>query len=296
MNEIVFLPAHELARAIRERRLSSREIVEAHLRQIKRYNPGCQCDCDPRRRGGRAARAGRPMPPWRVASCGDPCTAFRVTVKDTFETAGLRTTSSYHRLIDYVPQQDAGAVARLRQAGAIVLGKTNVPKQSMDIQTVSPIFGRTNNPWDLDRTPGGSTGGGAAAVAAGMSPLELGSDLGGSIRIPAHFCGILGLKPTDNLVPHFGPYCESAGQTQAHPPHAGCRTAGAFRRGPGAEPGNHGRAGWARLGSAACLPRRTRRPQSARSAHRLERRFRRRRVSRYARCPGEAGRPAEAPG
>ena len=203
MSEIAFLPAHEMARAIRERALSSREVLDAHLRQIKRHNPSVNAIVTLDEEGAC----------WRAQEADDalargelwgPLHGVPVTVKDSFETAGLRTTSSYHRLIDYVPVQDASAVARLRQAGAIILGKTNVPRQAMDIQTVSPIFGRTNNPWDLDRTPGGSTGGGAAAVAAGMSPLELGSDLGGSIRIPAHFCGILGLKPTDNLVPISG--------------------------------------------------------------------------------------------
>jgi amidase len=203
MSEIVFWPAHELARAIRERRLSSREIVEAHLRQIKRYNPAVNAIVTLDEEGA-VRRAGEADAALARGELWGSLHGVPVTVKDTFETAGLRTTSSYHRLADYVPQQDAGAVARLRGAGGIVLGKTNVPKQSMDIQTVSPIFGRTNNPWDLDRTPGGSTGGGAAAVAAGMSPLELGSDLGGSIRIPAHFCGVLGFKPTDNLVPLSG--------------------------------------------------------------------------------------------
>ena len=203
MNEIVFMPAHELARTIRERRLSSREVLEAHLRQIKRYNPSVNAivTLDEERAWQRAQQADDALGRGEVWG---PLHGVPVTIKDSFETAGLRTTSSYHRLIDYVPEQDASAVARLRQAGAIILGKTNVPRQSMDIQTVSPIFGRTNNPWDLERTPGGSTGGGAAAVASGMSPLELGSDLGGSIRIPAHFCGILGLKPTDNLVPISG--------------------------------------------------------------------------------------------
>lgn len=188
MNEIVFMPAHELARAIRERRLSSREVLEAHLRQIKRYNPSVNAivTLDEERAWQRAQQADDALGRGEVWG---PLHGVPVTIKDSFETAGLRTTSSYHRLIDYVLEQDASAVARLRQAGAIILGKTNVPRQSMDIQTVSPIFGRTNNPWDLERTPGGSTGGGAAAVASGMSPLEMGSDLGGSIRIPAYSCG-----------------------------------------------------------------------------------------------------------
>jgi amidase len=203
MNEVVFQAAHALAGAIRGGQLSSREVLAAHLQQIERYNPvlNAVVTLDAERARQRAAAADEAL---ARAELWGPLHGVPITVKDSFETEGLRTTSSYHRLADYVPGQDAGAVARLRAAGAIILGKTNVPKQSMDIQTVSPLFGRTNNPWDLERTPGGSSGGGAAAVAAGLSPLDLASDLGGSIRIPAHFCGILGLKPTENLVSTAG--------------------------------------------------------------------------------------------
>lgn len=133
-----------------------------------------------------------------------PLHGVPVTIKDTLETKGLRTTSSYQPLANYVPKQDATAVARLRAAGAIILGKTNTPQLAGNFQTNSPLFGRTNNPWNHEYTPGGSTGGGASAVAAGLSPLELGSDIGGSIRVPSHFCGIFGLKPTQNRVSTFG--------------------------------------------------------------------------------------------
>jgi amidase len=127
-----------------------------------------------------------------------------VTIKDAIATAGIRTTGGYEPLADYVPAEDAPVVARLKAAGAIVIGKTNLPVLSRDFQCENPVFGRSNNPWDLERTPGGSTGGGAAAVAAGLSPLELGSDIGGSVRIPAHFCGIYSLKPTEHRVPTTG--------------------------------------------------------------------------------------------
>jgi amidase len=127
-----------------------------------------------------------------------------VTIKDALQVAGLRTTSSYKPLANYIPREDAVCVARLRAAGAIVLGKTNMPPLAGDYQSDSPIFGRANNPWDLGRTPGGSTGGGAAAVAAGLSPLEIGSDFGGSVRIPAHFCGLFGLRPTTHRVSWAG--------------------------------------------------------------------------------------------
>jgi amidase len=127
-----------------------------------------------------------------------------VLVKDVFATAGIRTTSGSRTLADYVPNEDAVVVSRLKQAGAIVVGKTNTPEFAGDVQTYNDIAGTTNNPWDLTRTPGGSTGGGAAALAAGFGFLEVGSDIGGSIRIPAGFCGVYGHKPTQDIVPLDG--------------------------------------------------------------------------------------------
>ena len=127
-----------------------------------------------------------------------------MTVKDAVETAGMRTTCGSPELRDHVPRRDAPAVARLRRAGAIVYGKTNVPTMAWDCQSTNPVFGTTLNPWDPERTPGGSSGGAAAAVATGMAALELGSDLGGSIRLPAHFCGVYGLKPSFGVVPQVG--------------------------------------------------------------------------------------------
>jgi amidase len=126
-------------------------------------------------------------------------------LKDLNSTAGIRTTFGFKGYENYVPKQDDVAVARLRRAGAIVIGKTNTPKFGDDHQTYNEIAGLTRNPWDPTRTPGGSTGGGGAALAAGIGFLELGSDLGGSIRHPAHFCGIYGHKPTFDLVPRTGP-------------------------------------------------------------------------------------------
>jgi amidase len=123
-----------------------------------------------------------------------------ITVKDSFETVGMRTVSGYPPFANRIPQEDAPPVARLRKAGAIILGKTNLPTLASGIQTNNPVFGRTNNPWDLSRTPGGSSGGAAAAISARLSFLELGSDIGGSIRIPAHFCGVYGLKCTGGRV------------------------------------------------------------------------------------------------
>ena len=133
-----------------------------------------------------------------------------MTVKDVWETEGLVTTSGAPELKDHVPHTDALAVARLKEAGAIIFGKTNTPPYAGDFQTFNDLYGITNNPWDITRTAGGSSGGAAAAVAAGITPLEMGSDIGGSIRNPAHFNGVYGLKPSWGVVPSRGPHSRSA--------------------------------------------------------------------------------------
>ena len=138
-----------------------------------------------------------------------------MTIKDALETAGVRTTGGHPPLKDYVPQADAAAVAKLRAAGAILLGKSNVPPLSADYRADNPIFGRTNNPWNLTRTPGGSSGGAAAAVAAGLSAFDVGSDLAGSVRTPAHFCGLFALKPTEGRISNAGHIPELPGQARA---------------------------------------------------------------------------------
>jgi amidase len=177
--------------------------MQAHLSHIAQHNPALNAivTLDEERALQRAKEADAALARGEIWG---PLHGVPVTIKDAFETAGLRTTSSFPPLANYVPKRDATIVARLRAAGAIILGKTNMPILTVDIQSNSPLFGRANNPWDLSRTTGGSTGGGAAAVAAGLSPLELGSDGGGSIRIPSHFCGVFGLKPTEHLVPGTG--------------------------------------------------------------------------------------------
>jgi amidase len=203
MSEWVHLTVHQLAQAIHERKVSAVEVVQAHLNHIAQHNPALNAivTLDEERALQRAEEADAALVRGEVWG---PLHGVPVTIKDAFETAGLRTTSSFPPLANYVPQQDATIVARLRAAGAIILGKTNMPILTVDIQSNSPLFGRANNPWNLGRTTGESTGGGAAAVAAGLSPLELGSDGGGSIRIPSHFCGVFGLKPTEHLVPGTG--------------------------------------------------------------------------------------------
>jgi amidase len=198
MNELVFLPAHQLAQGIRDRTFSSVEILEAHLAHIAQHNPALNAIVTLNENALAQAKVAD-----EALAKGEhwgPLHGVPVTFKDLFETQGLRTTFSEPTLANYIPPKDVPLVARLRSAGAIVLGKTNLPRAGADFQTVSPVFGRTNNPWDLNRTPGGSTGGGAAAIAAGLSPLELGNDLGGSLRIPAHFCGVYSFKPTEHRV------------------------------------------------------------------------------------------------
>lgn len=133
-----------------------------------------------------------------------PLFGLPITVKDVYATQGLRTTAGFKPLRDYVPQQDAELVARLKAAGAVLLGKTNTAELGGDIQCRNALFGVTNNPWDISRTCGGSSGGSAAAIAAGFSALDIGSDLAGSIRIPAAFCGVAGLKATENRLPRTG--------------------------------------------------------------------------------------------
>jgi amidase len=126
------------------------------------------------------------------------------TLKDAHATAGMRTTTGFPPLANYVPKEDSTVTARLKAAGGILIGKTNVAMMLADYQSNNPVFGRTNNPWNIERTPGGSSGGAAAALAAGMTPFEIGTDLSASIRIPAHFCGVFGLKPTEQRVPLTG--------------------------------------------------------------------------------------------
>ena len=133
-----------------------------------------------------------------------PLHGLPLTVKDSFEAIGMPTTSGSERLADHVPERNATAVQRLVDAGAIVIGKTNLPFMAGDFQSYNAVYGTTHNPWDPGRTPGGSSGGSAAALAAGMTPVELGSDIGGSIRNPAHYCGVMGHKPSYGLVPLRG--------------------------------------------------------------------------------------------
>jgi amidase len=195
--------ATAIAAAIRSRTLSSREAVDACLAQIERVNPALNAVVALRAEAARADADAADAALARGLACG-PLHGVPITVKDSFDTAGLVSTWGTPGRRGFVPREDATAVARLRAAGAIVLGKTNTPELTFGFESVNPIHGRTSNPYDLRRTSGGSSGGAAAIVAAGGAPLELGSDTGGSIRLPAHFCGIAGIRPTVGCVSRAG--------------------------------------------------------------------------------------------
>lgn len=203
MNDLIKLSATALAQVIREKQVSASEVVDAYISRIEAINPKLnavvQLTADQAREQAKSAddalAAGQ-----RVGSLhGVP-----MTLKDSIDTAGVISTAGTSGRANYVPSQDATVAARLRRAGAILLGKTNTPELTLSYETDNLVYGRTNNPYDVGRSPGGSSGGAASIVAAGGSAFDLGTDTGGSIRQPAHFCGVAGLKPTSGRVPRTG--------------------------------------------------------------------------------------------
>jgi amidase len=203
MNDAPFAPAHELARSIREGKISSRELLDVFVERVERLNGAVNAvvTLDLDRARAAATRADEARARGDVVG---PLHGLPVTIKDAIETEGIRSTGGATELTDHVPVADAAVVARVKAAGAIVFGKTNVPRWSGDIQTFNEIFGTTNNPWDFERSPGGSSGGAATSVACGFTSFEIGTDIGGSVRIPAHCCGVFGLKPSFGVVPQRG--------------------------------------------------------------------------------------------
>ncbi|WNZ24830.1 amidase [Leptolyngbya sp. NK1-12] len=210
MSQLVFQTAIELAQMIRARQVSAVEVVEAHLAQIAQHNSQLNaiCTLDAENARLRAQQADEALARGEIwgALHGVP-----ITIKDIFETTGLRTTAGYIPLKNYIPQQDATAAGRLKAAGAVLLGKTNLAELAADYQSTNSLFPRVNNPWNLNYTAGGSSGGSAAAVAAGFAALDLGNDIAGSVRQPAHFCGVYGLKPTDRRISLAGTIPEVPG-------------------------------------------------------------------------------------
>jgi amidase len=202
--------ASAIAAAIRHKRLSSLEVTSACLARIEAVNPVINAVVQLRADEARAEarKADQELAKGKIRG---PLHGVPVTIKDSLDTAGIITAAGTMGWAKRIPIEDATAVARLRAAGVIVMGKTNTPEITMSYVTDNLVYGRTSNPYDRSRTPGGSSGGAAAIIAAGGSPLDIGSDSGGSIRLPAHFCGIAGLKPTSGRVPVTGHVVNSEG-------------------------------------------------------------------------------------
>jgi amidase len=194
--------ARELARALKAKKVSALELAQEAIARIERHdakiNAICVRDFERALAAARAADAAIAKGELR------PLTGIPMTVKESYNVAGLPTTWGFVQQKDFVPKEDALAVARVKAAGAVVLGKTNVPVGLADWQSYNELYGTTNNPFDLGRTPGGSSGGSSAALAAGYGALSLGSDIGGSLRSPAHYCGVYAHKPTWAMVPARG--------------------------------------------------------------------------------------------
>lgn len=193
------LGAAALANAVRHRHVTATAVVRAHLEVLEHRNRSLNAVVCVDREGALETAAAVDA----VLDAGGevgPLAGVPFTVKDTLETRGLRTTAGAPQYANHIPDRDAVVVAQLKAAGAVLLGKTNTPPLAADVQTNGPVLGRANNPYDLRRTTGGSTGGGAAAVAAHLTALEVGSDHGGSLRIPAHCCGVRAFKPTEHAL------------------------------------------------------------------------------------------------
>lgn len=199
MNDLAFQSAHVLARRIARGEVSSLELTDHFIARIEAHDGELNAvvvrDFDRAREQARAADAARAR-----GEVAGPLHGLPMTVKEAFDVQGLPTTWGFVDQRDNIAAGDAVTVQRLKQAGAIVIGKTNVPVALADWQSFNPVYGTTNNPWDPTRSPGGSSGGSAAALAAGLTPLELGSDIGASIRNPSHYCGTYGHKPTWGVI------------------------------------------------------------------------------------------------
>ncbi|CAB1061149.1 Amidase family protein SACE_5032 [Olavius sp. associated proteobacterium Delta 1] len=203
MTDLAFQSTTDLANAIKSRKVQSIELLEHYIDRVQRYNPKINAivatDLDNARKRSLAAdKALDKGENWGVLH------GLPMTIKDSFEVVGMPCTSGSPDLKDYQPTKNAFVVQKLLDEGAVIFGKTNLPLFAMDLQSYNEVYGQTNNPWDHEMVPGGSSGGAAAALAAGLTGLEMGSDIGGSIRNPAHFCGVFGHKPTFGIVPLIG--------------------------------------------------------------------------------------------
>lgn len=208
--DIVFSSTVELATAIANRKISAVEALDAHLAQIDRHNEAVNAVISLDREGARERAKKADQAQARGETLG-PLHGVPFTLKDTHETAGIETTVGFPPFADYVARRDSPVVARLKAAGGVLMAKTNVATMLSDWQSNNPLFGRTGNPWNLERTAGGSSGGAAAAVCAGMTPFDVGTDMQDSIRLPAAFCGVHGLKPTEHRVSLAGAFPDPGG-------------------------------------------------------------------------------------
>src|SRR5512145_1522624 len=199
-----FATAVDMLAALRARRVSAVELLELHRKRIERHNPELNAIVEPDFE--RARRDAESADALRARGEDAPLRGLPMTLKESINVRGLRTTAGMTAWKDFRSEHDAPVTQRVKSAGAVVMAKTNVPQMLSDWQSSNPVYGRTNNPWDLARTPGGSTGGGSAALAAGLTPLEFGSDIGGSIRVPAAFCGIFGHRPSETAMPRSGQF------------------------------------------------------------------------------------------
>ncbi|ESY83510.1 amidase [Mesorhizobium sp. LNHC221B00] len=202
---IAFSSTVDLATAIAARKISAVEALDAHLAQIDSHNETVNAVVSLDREGARERAKKADAALVRGEALG-PLHGVPFTLKDMHETAGMKTTVGFPLFADYVAQQDSPVVARLKAAGGVLMAKTNVASMLSDWQSNNPLFGRTSNPWNLERTSGGSSGGAAAAIAASMTPFDVGTDMQGSIRLPAAFCGVYGLKPTEHRVSLAGAF------------------------------------------------------------------------------------------
>ena len=210
MPDPTFLSAVSMAEQIRQKKLSPIELVEAHLARVEKLNPKLNAFVQVDAEGARTQARGAEDAVIRGEKLG-PLHGVPISIKSSLEVKGLRCEAGTKLRAGFVAAQEAPLVSRLRNAGAIILGNTNTPELLMAWETDNLLYGRTNNPWDLSRTPGGSSGGEAAAIASGCSAGGVGSDGGGSIRVPAHFSGICGLKPTPGRIPATGHFPTSVG-------------------------------------------------------------------------------------
>ena len=197
-----FASATAMLAALRARTLSAVELLELHEQRIARYNPRLNAIIETDFEG--ALRAARTADAQRARGQDAPLLGLPLTLKEAINVKGMRTTAGLPQWAEFRSAYDAPLTARVRAAGAAIMGKTNVPPGLEQWQSTNAVYGRTCNPWDLAHTPGGSTGGGAAALAAGLTPLEFGSDFGGSIRVPACFCGLYGHRPSETALPRSG--------------------------------------------------------------------------------------------